>query len=146
MGKTIYKFFRTNEFLYDTLISNQLFFSSISQFNDPYDSHLTLGKEISQESFETYINNIFDTEGHRAKHLKAFNKNPNTYAQRFVDGFNDFLNYYGICCFSKSNDEPLLWSHYADSYKGVALGFDYASIKEKYKQFDEVDYDDNQLA
>jgi hypothetical protein len=30
----------------------------------------------------------------------------------------------GIVCFSRSWAEPLLWGHYADKHKGIALGFD----------------------
>jgi len=30
---------------------------------------------------------------------------------------------YGLLCFSKNWNEPLLWGHYADKHKGVALGF-----------------------
>lgn len=29
----------------------------------------------------------------------------------------------GICCFSKSNSNTLMWSHYADKHAGVCLGF-----------------------
>ncbi|CAD5253139.1 MULTISPECIES: DUF2971 domain-containing protein [unclassified Imperialibacter] len=143
MGEVIYKFFRTNEYLFDTIISNQLYFSSIKQFNDPYDCHLTVGEEIPIESFETHINTLHDKEEDRLKHLKAFKKDPHTYTQRYIDCFNQILNYYGICCFSRTKHELLLWSHYTDSHKGVALGFDYELLKKKYLQFDEVDYDDN---
>lgn len=142
MSKTIYKFFRTNEYFFDTIISNQLFFSSISQFNDPYDCHLTIGKEIPKEQFENYIKDTFKSEEHISKHLRAFRKDPERYSQRHLDGFIDFLNYYGICCFSKIKSEILLWSHYADSHRGVALGFDFEMMKNQYKQFDDVDYDD----
>lgn len=31
---------------------------------------------------------------------------------------------YGLLCFSKTWTEPLLWSHYADKHKGIALGFE----------------------
>jgi len=31
---------------------------------------------------------------------------------------------YGILCFSKNWESPLLWSHYANRHKGVALEFD----------------------
>ena len=31
---------------------------------------------------------------------------------------------YGVLCFSKSWDNPVLWSHYADRHRGIALGFD----------------------
>ncbi len=30
----------------------------------------------------------------------------------------------GLLCFSKSWDNPVLWSHYGDKHKGVCLGFD----------------------
>ncbi|MFG6590708.1 DUF2971 domain-containing protein [Sulfitobacter sp. 1A12157] len=30
----------------------------------------------------------------------------------------------GLLCFSKTWSNPVLWSHYADSHKGMALGFD----------------------
>ncbi|EBL7063685.1 DUF2971 domain-containing protein [Salmonella enterica] len=30
----------------------------------------------------------------------------------------------GIICFSKSWSNPLLWGHYADKHRGIALGFD----------------------
>jgi hypothetical protein len=33
----------------------------------------------------------------------------------------------GLLCFSKRWRNPLLWSHYADSHRGVALGFDVPS-------------------
>ena len=30
----------------------------------------------------------------------------------------------GVCCFSKSNDNLLMWSYYADSHHGICLEFD----------------------
>ena len=30
----------------------------------------------------------------------------------------------GLICFSESWSNPVLWSHYADKHKGLALGFD----------------------
>lgn len=34
---------------------------------------------------------------------------------------------HGVLCFSKSWKNPLLWGHYADKLRGVALGFDVTS-------------------
>lgn len=31
---------------------------------------------------------------------------------------------YGLLCFSQSWSEPLLWGHYADKHKGIAIGFE----------------------
>ena len=45
---------------------------------------------------------------------------------------------HGLICLSKSIDEPLLWSHYADKHKGIALVFNFPAdewiVKIKYKQ------------
>lgn len=38
----------------------------------------------------------------------------------------DFARLYGLLCFSLSWHNPLLWSHYADRHRGLALGFDVA--------------------
>jgi len=42
---------------------------------------------------------------------------------------NTFNNKRGLLCFSKSWHNPVIWSHYANKHKGIALGFD---IKEEY--------------
>ena len=44
---------------------------------------------------------------------------------------------YGMVCFSGNWHEPLLWGHYANRNKGIALGFEIISTKYKVK---EVDY------
>lgn len=47
---------------------------------------------------------------------------------------------YGLLCFSRTWTQPLLWSHYADNHKGIALGFEISG----YEVFD-VDYDPNPI-
>jgi hypothetical protein len=41
----------------------------------------------------------------------------------------------GVLCMSKAWDSPLMWAHYADSHKGMVLGFDVPP-----KAFYKVDY------
>lgn len=54
--------------------------------------------------------------------------NPN-YTHKEVDdglGFllEEFGPKWGIICFSEEISDPVIWSHYADSHAGIALGFD----------------------
>lgn len=60
-----------------------------------------------------------------------------------LEVFKDSVNtQYGIICFSAIYHDPVLWSHYADSHRGVALVFDIPDHKaitinyqpEQYKQ------------
>lgn len=37
----------------------------------------------------------------------------------------DIYEKIGIICYSKSISDPVIWSHYADSHRGMAFGFDY---------------------
>ena len=39
----------------------------------------------------------------------------------------------GISCFSEKNDSILMWSHYADSHKGIVLGIDSTKLSNVYK-------------
>jgi hypothetical protein len=143
MKRTIYKYFRINQFLYDTLISNQLYFSSIQQFNDPYDCYLTLFDEISEDDLKIYLKKINTSDELTIKCIEAFNKKGQKFLEPFIESYKAFIDYHGICCFTKGKDNLLLWSHYADSHKGVCLGFDYDLMIKKFPQFDEVEYSDN---
>lgn len=43
-------------------------------------------------------------------------------------------NNYGMVCFSTDWEEPIMWGHYADCNKGIALGFNFISDRYKIKQ------------
>jgi hypothetical protein len=50
---------------------------------------------------------------------------PNTELRQATRGWKrDITNAYGVLCFSKNWHNPLLWSHYGDRHRGIALGFD----------------------
>ena len=41
----------------------------------------------------------------------------------YNDNFEKNLNTFGLFCMSQKNDDILMWSHYADSHKGICFGF-----------------------
>jgi len=49
--------------------------------------------------------------------------------KRYKDFRKIFFDDYGLLCFSKTWKEPLLWSHYADRHKGIAIGFQISGYK-----------------
>lgn len=57
--------------------------------------------------------------------------------QRVLETFKNQTNKsHGLICFSSSWNNPVLWSHYADSHSGVALGFEVSKkllLKVNYK-------------
>ena len=42
----------------------------------------------------------------------------------YIKVFREVKRRWGLLCFSPSWEEQLLWAHYADGHKGIALGFE----------------------
>ncbi|MCD6633040.1 MULTISPECIES: DUF2971 domain-containing protein [Lactococcus] len=62
----------------------------------------------------------------------------------FVKAIKNVKNQYRICAFSRNKNTLLLWSHYADSCSGIAIGFKLEEVAEENQQFGtDVDYIDN---
>ena len=52
----------------------------------------------------------------------------------WTDFIKDLGKRFGVICFSKEWENPLLWSHYADKHYGICLGFEASSeLAEKVK-------------
>lgn len=55
---------------------------------------------------------------------------PDTHLQQsFRATKQQMASQYGLLCFSSEWHNPLLWSHYADRHRGLALGFDVDELK-----------------
>ncbi len=76
------------------------------------------------DPFELYAAELSDK-----RHRAAFRRFKKEMAQRF-----------GLLCFSRSWESPLLWSHYGDRHRGVALEFEIEDDR-----VNEVSYQPNRL-
>lgn len=88
--------------LEDTLIKNTLGFSKVSALNDPF--------EIASMAYIRMIGNSKEEKDGKSR--------------LFRNEKNDFLNNSQISCFSRTPNEPLMWSHYSDKHNGVCYCFD----------------------
>lgn len=115
----------------ENLRNNQIYFSSPIAFNDPFDCILP-SHEFTDEEFELLYKRFSeDTFESKQESDKVYIKDG-----KVNDDFKDHvrelyykdtqLNFYkrGIACFSEKSDDILMWSHYADSHKGICLEFD----------------------
>jgi hypothetical protein len=125
----IFKYRKINDNTKNNLINNELFFSHPEDFNDPFDSKIEV-------EYKGTIKDWYYWASIRNLDKKVID-------QRIKDGmiievesgifeFNqtkkdkllkDPKNYYKICCFSETNLSIMMWSHYADSHKGICLCF-----------------------
>ena len=121
---TIYKYRPLNEDTYNTLEENHLWFAAPSEFNDTFDCQIPLASDSSPEDITDYFVAFGHDRSHIEKILNA-QRIPVEDLLRELHSQPNFADeYVRICCFSKRNDIKLMWSHYADKYKGVCLGFD----------------------
>lgn len=99
MPKSLYKYFSLNDFSLDSLQNDYFYLSNPKDFNDPFDCNRNLIEE-------------------KQKRLKDW---------QYVERLNNISDI-GIACFSENGMEPLLWSHYANSYRGFCIKFNLESL------------------
>lgn len=92
--KSLYKYFSLSEFSLDSLKNDYVYLSNPKDFNDTFDCNRNLIIEKQKE--------IEDLQ--------------------YVETLND-ISEIGISSFSENGMEPLLWSHYTNSYHGFCLKF-----------------------
>lgn len=120
--ESVYKF-RTIKKANDILQSQEFYFSSAAKFNDPFDCALDEVSQYSFLDFNTWLNSrqINLTYQDKSKLTSVYASNP----QRFYTLINGMktraINARGVLALSKTNDNILLWSHYAENHTGVAI-------------------------
>jgi len=84
----------------------EIYFSNPEDLNDPMELRFRL--EVNIPSLE---------------HID-WNDTSNPMVVEFRRDFESFRNSKGICCFSECPKNTVMWSHYADSHRGICVGFD----------------------
>ncbi|WP_281846487.1 hypothetical protein [Olleya namhaensis] len=92
--KSIYKYYSPTEYSFESVQYKYLYFAKPSDFNDPFDCNNNLISFINENSK--------NKTRHKSKEKKFAKKMKNV----------------GICCFSRTKDSVLMWSHYASKHKG----------------------------
>lgn len=92
----IYKYYSPERYNFDALENEYFFFSKAKYLNDPFDTSFNLVSE-------KIINKLFSDNAKKASESMAN---------------------YGICCFSESWKNNILWAYYANNYRGFVIGYD----------------------
>jgi Protein of unknown function (DUF2971) len=108
---------------------NQLYFSAPMDFNDPFDCQMPLSFDSSSGDQQAYIRKLFREMNPDMDEQEAQSRAANADQATFEMAYSRVLQRYsertGILCFSESNDDILMWSHYAVKHSGVCLGFSF---------------------
>ena len=110
------------------LTNNSLKFSSPLQFNDPYDCHFVI--DGYTEDIRKWAKEASTSEA-QFELFSLISKQP---LPEITKAVYDATTRIGICCFSRSYKNLLMWAHYADKHKGVCLKFDISKDKDLFDQ------------
>ena len=115
------------------LANNELYFAISELFNDPFDCKAR--KEFEFKDDEDFINKWTPLEASQQNitieaahsYIKEIVSNQHTkeeYIEKKSKMFQKIvLQSFGVCTFSEVPDDILMWSHYADSHKGLCIIF-----------------------
>lgn len=136
LPKTIYKYAKLDNHLYELLIRSQLWFSSPRDFNDPYDCNICLDDGRFSPERETSFRYVGKDQRYVVEVKDRSSSDIQKEVQKEVDNA-------AVCCFSSLNDDLLLWSHYADAHRGICIGFDTSILAQHFgRNIFLVNYDD----
>ncbi len=123
-------------------------FGSPLNFNDPYDCALTPNIEIPSDADIEAIRKNYLSKGNLPEQARIEFETYSTIKLRDIfyrkamealeNVIQDFLETKGVACFSESNDDLLMWSHYGGHYKGFCLEF--ATSSEPFQKINKVSY------
>ena len=131
------------------LKSESIYFNSPQNFNDPFDCNMALkvsSPYIDEISYikEFLLEEVQESDG--AEKIENMSEGDiaamgMVLAENYMKDRKSWaFDTYGICCFSETNDNLLMWSHYASSGKGFCLEFD--SSREPFDKIQPVKYVD----
>lgn len=126
----LFKYRKINDHTKDNLINNELFFSHPEDFNDPFDSKIVVEYKGTIKDWYDFVSirdidkKVIDQKIKDEIIIEVgngiFEFNP-TKNDKLLEDLA--MNRYKICSFSETYLSILMWSHYADSHKGICLCF-----------------------
>lgn len=136
--------YKSQDFLIDLFIKNELWFSSPLSFNDPFDCQINISTENNtRHEIEKFFSSAPVSQEQINFAVEKYTNNPEEWYNFMNEAARKSVNRNGVCCFSKKEDNLLLWSHYGDSHKGVCLKFNILEDPEFFYFPVNVKYDTN---
>ena len=111
----MFKYRAINKYSIDSLVKGSIYFAAPDKLNDPFDCKVDVRKSVSNA--ERY------SCACKSKKLMDLLNN-----QAFFDKFKLKISEVGICSFSLELKSVLMWSHYADEHKGMAILYEFPEV------------------
>ncbi|MCC6582581.1 MAG: DUF2971 domain-containing protein [Chitinophagales bacterium] len=116
----VYKFRHFDNPKYINSLNGEIYFANPKSFNDPFDCNYNIDWSITNKSKNHFdvINKIFEKEFDL-----VINETEESYKKIESKLYNRHFNNTGIFCATKTINNILQWSHYANHHRGFAIEY-----------------------
>ena len=124
----IFKMMPITENTLKLLIKKELWFGMPNILNDPFECHFSMefiGELPNDEYLKEYYKNELEIDTAIIERIQR-NKTNVDFLLKDIEAsiHNKVMTDIGICSFTKKYNDIKMWSHYANSHKGICLVFD----------------------
>ncbi len=121
-SKVFYKYRLADEFTIALLEDQEIKFSYAEEYNDPFDSKLIINVDNTIDSVLKRLERTPIPEQNK-KHLRERIRSGEITGEEYLQvAYKTAERMIMSSCFAGNPDSLLLWSHYADSHKGICVG------------------------
>lgn len=126
----------SGEYELDNLKNNQIWLAKPDTFNDPFDSMINadIGEMFKRYKFQDKeMNNLYHRmDGVQKRAANRIVEKEGKKIQLEIDNdIKKFRDNFSVACFSESNANLLMWSHYANYHKGICIEYSFNDINNK---------------
>ena len=150
----VYKYHKINQYLFDLIDTNCLWFSHQNELNDPYDCKYALSDQVLLQLLNTSSMSVLEDLQKTNPTFcgisqESFFENmlPRLKSDEWMNGLYNLM--YGkmlgwsVCSFTAKPMNELMWAHYAEMHKGVCLKFNLSLTPELNEKLNQVRYTNN---
>lgn len=127
----LFKYIPYNEYLFNLLVNGEFWMSPPDKLNGPFEGDFRINN-INKYHNEIFIKKLLDLQRKNFiddliydDQLEKALIDRNYFSNILYEYINRLIrNKYGISCFTKNYKSLKMWSHYADSHKGLCLIYD----------------------
>lgn len=119
---------KIHEFTLKLLLECGLYFAKPNSFNDLFDLKIPIETNVTQEDYLENLNKRLLLQGYKITQTDLSQIDD---AIDKAGGIENFIKkeyaisqeIYNVCCLSRNCLDPRMWGYYADSEKGICIGF-----------------------
>jgi len=133
----LYKYCPWNKYTITALALKGLWCHHATKMNDPFECFWTVDRKFSDDVLDQFREFSSSAKSQTLRKLATLDN------QRLTESINkdrrEKVKKYAFCSLSENPFDILMWSHYADSHQGIALGFEFEDFGNE-KIFQKVRY------